>query len=305
MTFSFWPGLLGLFVPLAIAIWIWRRRGRRVVIPQDGGRMRAGRFWVGSINLMQTMPAIVLAAAILLAAGPRQLSVPQEKRALTNIEFCLDLSGSMLAKFGDGTRFDAAIVAISDFVDQREGDAFGLTLFAEKAVGWIPLTQDPSAFKCAAPFIHPRNMSRSIGGGTMIGLALRQSRQHLIAREEGDRMILLISDGDSFDLDDGQDEVIARELRADGIVVYGVYIGDGVMPAETASICTITGGASFSAGDRAGLKQVFDRIDAMKVVKMERTIADVVDWFWPFCIAGLSALAMFILSSFGLRFTPW
>lgn len=305
MTFVHWPVLLLLFVPLAIAIWTWQRSQRRVALPQDGGRQTRGRGWGFVINSMQTLPAILLAVAILMLAGPRQLSVPKERRVMTNIEFCLDLSGSMLARFGEGNRYDAAINAISDFVDRRPGDAFGLTLFAEKAVGWIPLTQDPSAFRCAAPFTHPHNMARSIGYGTMIGLALRQCRRHLIEREEGDRMILLVSDGESFDLDNGQDEIIARELRNDGIVVYGVHIGEGTMPANVASICTITGGSSFSTGDDVGLRNVFDRIDSMQTVRMERTIADVHDWYLPFCLSGLSALGLFVFSSFGLRYTPW
>lgn len=305
MTFAFWPILIALFIPLAIGIWVWRRRGRRVVLPQDYGRQRRGGFWAFCINSMQTLPAILLAVAVLLLAGPRHLTVPQEKRVMTNIEFCLDLSGSMMAPFGEATRYDAAIAAISRFVDFREGDAFGLTLFGNQAAGWIPLTQDPSAFKCAAPFIRPEQMMRSLGGGTMIGLALRQCAKHLVERQEGDRMILLVSDGVSFDLQNGEDEVLARELRGDGIVVYGVHIGEGSMPAEVASVCTITGGSSFSAGDEAALQRVFERIDQMRAVRMERTLADVHDWFWPFCVVGLGALGLFVLSSFGLRYTPW
>ncbi len=305
MTFGYWPVLLALFLPLAVAIWIWRRREARIVLPQDHGRQRRGRGWAGLINVMQTMPTLLLAVAVLLLAGPRQLDVPQEQRVMTNIEFCLDLSGSMNAQFGEGTRYDAAMEAISQFVDYREADAFGLTLFANIAVGWIPLTQEPSAFKSAAPFIRPEIMQQSIGGGTMIGVALRQCMKHLIERDEGDRMILLVSDGASADLRDGEDEVLARELRDHNIVVYGVHIGGGQMPANVASICTITGGSSFSAGDEIGLRNVFQRIDQMQAVQMERTIADMHDWFWPFCIAGLGALGLIVLSSFGLRYTPW
>ena len=46
----------------------------------------------------------------------------------------------------------------------------------------------------------------------MIGLALRHCSDTLSEREEGDRMIILVSDGQSFDLSGGQDEVIAEEL---------------------------------------------------------------------------------------------
>lgn len=305
MTFGYWPVLLALFLPLALSAWVWLQTGGRLVLPQDFGRQGSGKWWRFGLNTFQLLPCLLLALAVVLLASPRQLSVPQEKRILTNIEFCLDLSGSMMARFGEGTRYDAAVEAIGQFVDFRPGDAYGLTLFGERAVGWIPLTQDPSAFKRAAPFIRPEQMMRSIGGGTMIGAALRQCRQHLEQREQGDRMILLISDGASADLSGGQDEIVARELRDAGIVLYAVHIAEGETPAEVAAICTITGGTSFSAGDELALRAVFQRIDEMQTVKLERAVADIQDFYWPFCLAGLVALVGYVLSSFGWRYTPW
>ncbi len=305
MTFGYWPVLLALFIPLGLAVWVWLQPLGQVVVPQDHGRQTNGRWWRFWLNLWQMVPCLILAVAVMLLASPRQLSVPQSKRVLTNIEFCLDLSGSMTATFGDATRFDAAVDAIAKFVDLRSGDAYGLTLFGQSAIGWIPLTEDPSAFKRAAPFIRPEQMMTSIGGGTMIGGALRQCREHLEQREEGDRMILLVSDGASADLNNGQDEIVARELQRSGIVVFGVHIGEGETPPEVASICTITGGSSFAAGDDVGLQEVFQRIDQMQTVKMEQTVADIQDFFWPFCVTGLVGLVGFILSSFGWRYTPW
>jgi Ca-activated chloride channel family protein len=305
MTFGYWPVLLVLFAPAALAVWVWTQPLGRLVVPQDHGRQSSGWFWKFWLNTWQMLPCVLLAVAVFLLASPRQLSIPQSKRVLTNIEFCLDLSGSMTAQFGDETRFDAAVAAIANFVEQRPGDAYGLTLFGQSAIGWIPLTEDPSAFKRAAPFIRPEQMMFSIGGGTMIGGALRQCRIHLEKRQEGDRMILLVSDGSSADLDNGQDEIVARELQRSGIVVYGVHIAEGEMPPEVAAICTITGGSSFSAGDEAGLREVFQRIDQMQTVKMEQTVADIQDFYWPFCLTGLLALSGFVLSSFGWRYTPW
>lgn len=305
MTFGYWPVLLALFLPLALVVWVWVHAGGRLVLPQDFGRQGSGKFWRFGLNTLQMLPCLLLAVAVVLLASPRQLSVPQEKRVLTNIEFCLDLSGSMIAGFGEGTRYDAAVAAIAQFVDFRPGDAYGLTLFGNQAVGWIPLTQDPSVFKRAAPFIRPEQMMRTIGGGTMIGGALRQCRKHLEQRDEGDRMILLVSDGASADLSNGQDEAVARELRDAGIVLYGVHIGEGEMPPDVASICTITGGTSFSAGDELALRSVFQRIDEMQTVKLERAVADIQDFYWPFCLTGLVALVGYVLASFGWRYTPW
>ena len=305
MTFAHWPVLLLLFVPLSLLVAMWKRTGRRVVMPIDHGVQGPGRVWSGLVNVAQSLTPLLMAIAILLLAGPRHLSVPRQERVLTNIEFCLDVSGSMGSDFGDGSRHDAAIEAINRFVDSRQGDAFGLTLSSNIAVPWIPLTQDASAFKCAAPFVRPENMWQSMGGGTMLGVGLRECQRQLMHRPEGDRMIVLVSDGVSFDLGNGNEEKIGRELRDDGIVVYYVHIGGGDAPAETSVVATITGGSTFAVENEAALAETFERIDSMQKTKLMRTYAEVVDLHWPFCLVGFVVLPAAVLSSFGLRYTPW
>ena len=214
-----------------------------------------------------------MAVAIILFAGPRHLSVPKAERELTNIEFCLDLSGSMTAPFGGGTRYDAAMEAINGFVTERSGDAFGLTVFGDQAQHWIPLTTDPSAFRCAVPFLNPRNLPPGYGGGTMIGLGLKKCQETLVTRETGDRMIILVSDGASFDLGDGAEEEIAKSLRDDSIVVYSIHIGGGITPPEVSTITNIANGKSFNPSDVQSLEGVFRRIDRMEVAEMKQSYA--------------------------------
>jgi Ca-activated chloride channel family protein len=118
-------------------------------------------------------------------------------------------------------------------------------------------------------------------------------------------MIILISDGASFDLGDGQEEEIARSLRDDKIVVYSIHIGDGMTPPEVSTITNITGGESFSPQDAQSLQSVFRRIDAMEVAELTRTYAEILDWFAPFTIAGVAMIGISLLSLLGLRYTPW
>ena len=305
MSFGHWPILYGLFLPASLLVWVWLRNDRQVVLPFDHGRQRRGRFWHFVLNLALSIPPLLLAIAVILLAGPRSLGIPKAKRELTNIEFCLDLSGSMMSPFGDGSRYDAAMEAINGFIDNRPGDAYGLTIFGDKATQWIPLTTDASAFRCATPFLRPERMPAGFGGGTMIGLALRHCNGTLMTRESGDRMITLVSDGVSFDLSNGEDEKIARELEENGIVVYGVHIGGGQVPSEVAAIANITGGMTFSPGDEQSLEAVFRRIDQMQVTRMSHSYAELLDRFRPFAITGLGLLGVAVFSAFGLRLTPW
>lgn len=314
MNFHYWPVLFGLFVPAAMLVWIWLRDrfpelgwggSRRVALPQDYGVARPGRGWDVLLKSLLSAGPLMLAAAIVMLAGPRHLSIPQAERELTNIEFCLDLSGSMMGRFGQGTRYDAAMAAINQFVEVRAGDAFGLTIFGDNAEHWIPLTTDPSAFQCAIPFLNPRRLPPGYGGGTMIGLGLKKCQEVLVTRETGDRMIILVSDGVSADLGSGQEEEVARSLRDDRIVVYSIHIGEGRTPPEVAAITNITGGESFSPGNTQALENVFRRIDQMEVAEMKRTYAELLDWFTPFSIAGLCFVGLSLVSLLGLRYTPW
>ena len=304
MTFSYPWVLLLLAAPLLTGFWVWARRGRRVVLPFDHGLPGTARVTRAVIQSGETLPSLVLAIAILLLAGPQQLAAPKLKRSLTNIEFCLDVSGSMTAPFGNGDRYDAAMGAINDFITYREGDAFGLTFFGNQVLHWVPLTTDPSAFQCATPFMGPRRNIPGFGG-TEIGKALLACRDVLISREEGDRMIILVSDGFSADLGGQRDQEVVRKMKQDGITVYGIHISNTRIPEPIVTITAATGGEVFNPGDPQALQKVFKRIDEMQETKLEKAAAEYVDWFWPFCVAGLSVLGLYLLMLLGLRYTPW
>lgn len=304
MTFAH-PWLLVLLVlPVGLATFLWRRGGRRVPLPFDHQPIRRARLLDFLIRSADLLPILLLGIAIAILAGPRRFEQPRSEREMTNILFCLDVSGSMMAEFGAGTRYDAAMEAVNDFITFRKGDAFGLTVFGSSVLNWIPLTNDVSAFQCAPPFLKPDVLPPWFGG-TSIGMALRSGEKTLLAGETGDRMIVLFTDGMSFDLTNGQDLVIAESLKANRIKVYGIHVAEGGAPDEVGVIASVTGGEVFSAGDPGALKAVFSQIDEMEKAPLKRLTPDPVDFFQPFAIAGLGIGAMYLLTLFGLRHTPW
>lgn len=301
--------LFWLFVPATILAWTWTRRGRAVALPFDhtgprGGGTQGGAWTRSFIRLADSIPALILALVVLILAGPQTWGSPRSKRVLTNIQFCIDVSGSMTAKFGDGDRYDASMAAINGFLDFRDGDAFGLTFFGNSVLHWVPLTTDVSAFRCAPPFMRPGHIP-SWFGGTEIGKALRECRKILVEREEGDRMIILISDGMSSDLYGGRDEELARDLVRDDIIVYAVHIAPGPPPDQIVRITAMTGGEVFKPEDTEGLKRIFAAIDRMQKARFEKSLPEACDDFQPWCLFGLGTLGLALLALFGLRYTPW
>jgi Ca-activated chloride channel family protein len=306
MTFHYPMVLFLLVVPALLLAWRWTRRGRELIVPFDHGDGGSGRILRGLLGFAEMLPTLLLSLVVVILAGPQQLSEPKTKRVLSNIELCVDVSGSMTASFGAGNRYDASMVAIDEFLDYRKGDAFGLTFFGNEVLHWVPLTTDISAIKCSAPFMNPTNPGRPRWmGGTAIGKALKACRKQLLQREEGDRMIVLISDGASSDLRGGADVELARQFNDDRIIVYGIHIGGGEAPAPVVNITTLTGGEVFAPGDPESLGRVFQAIDDMAETRMEKTQAETMDDYVPASFAGLAILGLCLLCLFGLRFTPW
>jgi Ca-activated chloride channel homolog len=296
--------LLLLVLPAALLLWTWNQKGRAVVLPFDHGTRRPDAWPRFFLRLAASLPALLLALAILILAGPQSWDEPRTRRVLTNIEFCVDVSGSMTARFGSGDRYAAAMTAINAFLDFRQGDAFGLTFFGNSVLHWVPLTTDVSAFRCAPEFMQPGELPPWFNG-TQIGKALEACRKVLLEREEGDRMIVLVTDGFSADLGGGRDEEIARQLAQDGIVVYAVHIAESQVPDQIVRITAGTGGEVFKPEDTEGLAHVFARIDQMQKTRLEKTQAEASDAFEPWCLAGLGLLALALLAGLGLRYTPW
>lgn len=297
--------LILLVIPALLLVFQWRVKSRAVPLPFDHQPHRPRRFVGFCLDVASSLPALILAAVLIILSGPRRFEQPENEREMTNIQFCLDVSGSMMAPFGSGDRYDAAMNALNEFITYREGDSFGLLFFGDHNCQWVPLTTDVSAFQHAPPFFKPSNLPRWFSGGTSIGKALRKSEEILLAADEGDRMIVLVSDGESGDLFNDKDVEIAQILKDNNIVLYGIHVADGAPPDSVAMMATMTGGEIFAAGDPGALETVFQRIDEMQQAPIKRRTPDPVDYFEPFALAGLGLGALWVLSLFSLRYTPW
>ncbi|MCA9289934.1 MAG: VWA domain-containing protein [Phycisphaerales bacterium] len=294
--------LMLLAVPVLLTAWTWQHRGWGIVLPFDH-HVHRPRRWLGRLlALVEVAPALVLASAILILAGPQMLRQPTQARVLTNIQICFDVSGSMTV---DG-RYEMARKAVERFLDQREGDAFGLTLFGSHQIRWTPLTKDLSAIRQALPFADPRRQPIHMSG-TRIGAALNFCRENMVVEAvEGDRLIILVSDGFSSDLGDGFAQAdVGDQLRRANITLFHVHVGSDAMPTEVADIARQTGGEAFVATDLKGIQRVFRRIDHMRPARFEPGGTVPMDHFVPFALAALAALGVHVMGLLGLRYTPW
>ena len=302
MTFTHPALLLLLGVGVVMLVHVWQRTGPGLAMPFDGRAHKRRRLLDWCLRGFESMPAIALMAVVCMLAGPQVLQRPTDQRVLTNIQFLMDVSGSMTV----GNRYEMAGEAITNFIDARQGDAFGLTLFGSHAIRWVPLTRDLDTIRNAIPFADPSRQPRHMGG-TRIGHALNFALGNMVTEaSEGDRMIVLVSDGVSSDLTDSAAAMdIADDLNADDITVYHVHVGTGSVPRIVQDIARETGGEAFVATDQRGLDNVFAHIDRLRPDRFTRGGTVPVDYFLPFSLAGLLAAGGQLIGLGGLRFTPW
>ncbi|TSA32538.1 MAG: VWA domain-containing protein [Opitutales bacterium] len=322
MTFLHPQWLALLALPVVLAFWEWVRRGQVMAMPFDHGTRGRGRWLRFLVLGANCLPACLLAVAILFLAHPIVFNPPEIERRLTNIQIVLDTSGSMAENHGTQengrhTRFDSAMESVLKFTRYRQGDAFGLTIFSRNFIHWIPLTLDTESIALARPFIIPNNpkldppsmgrhgMPNELWGGTFVGKALYGAAEHLAERPAGDRMIILLTDGESSDIKPPLDVPIIADLQAKHIAVFAILMTD--LPVEPAliGIARSSGGGSFNAVTPEALNTVFKRIDEMKKVVVLEKKPQATDYYDPFFIPALGFLLCAVFALFGLRFTPW
>jgi len=298
--------LLLLVVPIFMIHQIWTHSQGRISLPHDDVETSEKRWLIILIQSAESLPAVVLGIVIVILSNPLEYGDPIEKGKMTNIQLLVDVSGSMMDPLQEQRRYDAAMEALRTFLDARPHDAFGLTFFGGQALHWIPLTTDSSAIKLAAPFMDPARVPRWFMG-TAMGNALLACKTQLETRNEGDRMIIVISDGESpdFKFPPDSDVKIAQELQQANIVVYAIHISDQEIPHGVRTITEVTGGMAFQADSEQGLQAIFDKIDAMRRTEVVLEFPQKRDWYRIPAATGLGCVLLGVLASFGVRYTPW
>jgi hypothetical protein len=183
------PSLLFLLpVPIALAWVTVRRAGAPVDVPVAPQALRHQRMLVVLLALPALLPPFLIGIVVVLLAGPirQEQSISRSPKNLTNIQFCLNVSNTMMAGFTGGSRcgcrFCASVRAIGEFAKRREGDAFGLTLIGAEPIVWLPLSDDVSALYHAASFCFPNYMPRLVNRYPDTAAGIRLSIEQLTTR---------------------------------------------------------------------------------------------------------------------------
>ena len=275
------PWLLRLFKPvhsegntrLRIPSFAKHNLGAQVVLQQARG-----------ISIFEWLIWLLLVTAL---ANPTWLdepiTLPNEGR---DIMLAVDLSGSMteqdMAYQGQYVdRLTMVKAVLSDFIEQRQGDRLGLILFGDTAFLQTPLTRD---VKTVSQMLSEAQIGL-VGRATAIGDALGLSVKRFASKDESNRIVVLLTDGQNTagNLDPEEALLLARE---EGIKVYTIGVGSdnprgfslfnmGGMSGGSLDetllkrIAEQTGGLYFRAKDVAGLQQIYQELDKLEPISAD------------------------------------
>jgi Ca-activated chloride channel family protein len=221
MAFLLLP-VTALALAVALVLRHYRRRRLGRLFPEA---VRAGMTLRQSADLSRLRNVLGVTGLLLCALS---LARPQwgytwrevERRGL-EIVFLLDSSNSMRANDISPSRLQRAKWGVEEFVRALDGDRIGLAGFAGEGQILCPLTLDYGAFMMHLDDVFPGIIPR---GGTRLEAGLRAAlRAFGDEPGEADRVILLISDGESHE---GDLDAVIRDLRRENIRVFAIGIGD-------------------------------------------------------------------------------
>ena len=213
-------------VPAAALLMVWASWRRRSALARLGdtglvmmlsasvdkkARGLKGWFWL-----------LALALTIIAVARPQWGSdVEILERQGVQLMVALDVSKSMLAEDLKPNRLRRAKLEIASLMNRLGGDEVGLVLFSGAAFLQFPLTFD---YATARTFLEGANTGMISRPGTVVGEAIDVAIEGFDEQSAGQRIILIVTDGESHEGDPVQAAADAFKL---GVVVYTLGLGEG------------------------------------------------------------------------------
>jgi Ca-activated chloride channel family protein len=276
---------------------------RRVLSPEpeaSGGMLRSPfaadltglSVMQGRLHSSGTIPWLALAAWVLLviaAARPVWQGEPIEQAVSgRDLMLAVDLSGSMqiedfVLRGRKVDRLTATKAVAGEFIERRVGDRLGLILFGDTAYLQAPLTFDRKTVRT----LLDESVIGLAGDKTAIGDAIGLGVKRLRDNPEGQRILILLSDGANtagtvaplqaaglaaqaglkvYTIGIGADEMVIRDLLGSRKVNPSQDLDEPTMR----GIAEQTGGRYFRARDVKELEQIYRMLDELEPIERDK-----------------------------------
>jgi Ca-activated chloride channel homolog len=188
-------------LPLLAIIYIfynrWHKQARKKIGNPELVKGLLKGYKASRRHLRFILLILIITLSIVTLAGPRKQGPGEpDLRSGIDLVIALDVSKSMLAADPAPNRLEHAKQLLKAVLAKRAGDRVGLILFAGHAYTQLPLTYDQSSAELFIKNADPLDFSAQ---GTAIGDALQKSHNLLTTGLKRYRVVLLLTDGETFD----------------------------------------------------------------------------------------------------------
>lgn len=230
------------------------------------------------------------------------VTIPQEGRELM---LAVDLSGSMqyedmMIGRNKVNRLEMLKHVLNDFIERRVGDRLGLILFADTAYVQTPLTYDRATVKQMLD----ESVLGLVGEKTAIGDALGLAAKRFNEKEDSNRILILLTDGQNtagniepkealeiakaanvkvYTIGIGADELLVRSFFGNRKVNPSTELDESLLT----QIAEQTGGKYFRARDTQSLREIYALLDELEPVEDDPIQLRPMQalFFWPLGLA--------------------
>lgn len=315
ITFD-WPQLFYL-LPLPLLVYWFVPEKKRQQTPLfmpflhhrhiDSSNIAAGSNNKLSLLLLLCIWLLLICAAAKPVKVGEIVELPANGR---DVLLAVDISGSMKIKDmelnnREVNRLTAVKHVVNNFIEERKGDRLGLILFGSNAYIQSPLTFD---LKTVATLLNEAEIGFA-GQETAIGEAIGLAIKRLANQEEGDRVLILLTDGQNTA--GSVDPVKAAQLaKEQNVTIYTVGMGSdktirrgffgmsSYNPSRDLdektlkTIADITQGRYFRARNPKELNDIYETINQLEAIEQEPEIfrPQQAVFYWPLGAAMLLCL---------------
>lgn len=315
------PQFLWLLLLLPIVIWWqWRQHQQKVLslnISTTQALHNLPQSWkIRWRPLLQVLQALAFVMFVIALARPQKTNVSEtiDSEGI-DIVISLDISGSMLAEDFKPDRLEAAKANAIKFINDRPTDRIGLVIFSGESFTQCPITIDHNVLKEQISQVK----SGMLQDGTAIGDGLATAVDRLRDARGKSRVVILMTDGVNNQGKVGP-ELALEIAKAYKVRVYTIGVGtegQALSPVQTPfgirkqmvpvqidepllrKIAKETGGVYFRATGNAKLNSIYQQIDKLEKTSVEiNAYKHYADLFFPFAIAGITALCLQVILSY-------
>ena len=307
-----WPWLLVL-IPLPIIMYL--------LPAKKSARKQSALIMPSLMNMPDThvneqqkakIPLLMLSSCwlllILALSRPQWLGeaidIPSEGREMM---IAVDLSGSMeiedMSLNGRNVnRLQMLKVVLGDFIERRVSDRLGLILFADDAYMQTPMTFDRKTVKQMLD----ESELNLVGRKTAIGDAIALAVKRFDAKEESNKVLLLLTDGQNTAGKISPEQALELAVAKD-ITIYTIGIGADVMLQQSlwgsqrvnpssdlderslTHIANKTGGQYFRARDSQSMSEIYALLDKLEPIEQEQQQMRPLTalYYWPLAFSAL------------------